>query len=94
VEVSAEYGGIMSTGNQESPLKAKSEHKIKANVWRYFRNVEVLSPLVLNTSTMKPRFYAQIYNSGASGDIGDIFPIVSEDALDSGAAEKIEIPIP
>jgi hypothetical protein len=53
--------------------------------------MEVLSPLVLNTSTMKPRFHAQIYNSGASGDIEDIFPIVSEDALDSGAAEKIEI---
>lgn len=43
---------------------------------------------------MKPRFHAQIYNSGANGDIGDIFPIASENALDSGAAEKIEMPIP
>jgi hypothetical protein len=94
VEVSAEYGGIITTGIQESPLKTKSEHKIKANVRRYFQNMEVLSPLVLNTSTMKPRFHAQIYNSGGSGDIGVIFPIVSEDALDSGAAKKIEISIP
>lgn len=56
--------------------------------------MEVLSPLVVNSSTMKPRFHAQIYNSGGRGDIGVIFPIVSEDALDSEAAEKIEIPIP
>ncbi|HEX6252931.1 MAG TPA: hypothetical protein VFZ55_01810 [Nitrososphaera sp.] len=94
MEVSTECGGIITTGIQESPFKTKSEHKIKANVWRYFQNVEVLSPLVLNTSTMKPRFHAQIYNSGGGGDIGVIFPIVSEDALDSGAAEKMEIPIP
>lgn len=43
---------------------------------------------------MKARFHARIYNSGGSGDIGDVFPIVSEDALDFRAAEKIEILIP
>jgi hypothetical protein len=40
---------------------------------------------------IKPRFHSQIYNSG---DIEDIFPILYGDALDSGTAEKIVIPIP
>jgi hypothetical protein len=34
---------------------------------------------------MKPRFHAQIYYTGGSRDIGVIFPISSQDALDSGA---------
>ena len=56
--------------------------------------MEVLSPLILGTSTVKARFHARIYNSGGRGDIADVFPIVSEDALDSRAAEKIETLIP